>query len=68
VQVIRQSPWSDEPIVIQSSVRDAKSNSMANLRLAPGDIVSVEETPTTLVVGTIREFVRFGFTSAIPGL
>ena len=39
-----------------------------NIRLAAGDVVSVEETPTTFVVGTIREFVGFGFSAAIPGL
>jgi hypothetical protein len=36
--------------------------------LAPGDVVSVEETPLTFTVGTIQSFVRFGFSSAIPGL
>ncbi|MCH5375674.1 MAG: polysaccharide export protein [Planctomycetes bacterium] len=68
VQVIRQLDDMDEPVVIQCSVRDAKRGGKANLLLAPGDVVSVEETPLTFTVGTIQSFVRFGFSSAIPGM
>jgi polysaccharide biosynthesis/export protein len=68
VRVIRNVPNRVEPIVIEASIGDAKQNSASNIRLAPGDVVSVEETATTMVVGTIRDFVRFGFTSGIPGL
>ncbi len=68
VHVIRTVPGQLEPVVIEASVRDAKSDGASNIRLASGDVVSVEETPVTFVVGTIREFVRFGFSSAIPGL
>jgi polysaccharide export outer membrane protein len=68
VRVIRTVPNHPEPIVIEVSVRDAKLNTASNIRLAPGDVVSVEETPVTFVVGTIREFIRFGFSAAIPGL
>ena len=67
VHVIRYVPEQADPIVVTASLRKAKSNSSANIRLAAGDVVSVEETPTTFVVGTIRDFVRFGFSSAIPG-
>jgi polysaccharide export outer membrane protein len=67
VRVIRQVPNRTEPIVIEISVREAKLSTTANIRLAPGDVVSVEETPTTFVIGTIRDFVRFGFTAGIPG-
>jgi len=67
VQVIRQLDETSEPVVIRASVNEAKMTGSANIRLAPGDLVTVDETPLTFVVGTIREFVRFGFTSAIPG-
>ena len=67
VQIIRTVPGRTEPVVITASVSEAK-NGPANIRLAAGDVVSVEETPATFVVGTIREFVGFGFTSTIPGL
>ncbi len=67
VRIIRRIPNQAEPVVIQTSVRDAKRGGPENLMLAAGDVVSVEETPLTFVVGTVREFVRFGFSSAIPG-
>jgi polysaccharide export outer membrane protein len=67
VHVIRQLPDRAEPVVIQASVSDAKSDANSNVLLAAGDVVSVEETPTTFVLGTIKDFVRFGFSSAIPG-
>jgi polysaccharide biosynthesis/export protein len=58
----------EEPVVIECSIRAAKRGGNANLVLAPGDVVSVEETPLTFTVGTIQNFVRFGFSSAIPGI
>ncbi|MBC8351315.1 MAG: polysaccharide biosynthesis/export family protein [Planctomycetes bacterium] len=67
VHVIRQLPDRSDPVVIEASVRAAKADTTSNIRLTSGDVVSVEETPTTFVVGTIRDFVRFGFSSAIPG-
>jgi len=66
VYVIRRIPGRTEPVVIESSVREAKVNGAANVRLAPGDIVSVEETPATVVLEAVRSFIRFGFSSAIP--
>ncbi len=68
VQIIRQLDEMDEPVVIGASIRAAKKGGAANLPLAPGDVVSVEETPLTFTVGTIQNFVRFGFSAAIPGL
>jgi polysaccharide biosynthesis/export protein len=68
VTVIRQLDEMAEPVVIECSVRAAKRGGNANLVLAAGDVVSVEETPLTFTVGTIQNFVRFGFTSAIPGI
>lgn len=67
IQIIRKVPGQAEPVVIQASVIKAKRDSTSNIRLAAGDVVSVEETPTTFVVGTVRDFVRFGFSSALPG-
>ena len=49
-------------------MREAKRGGAANLLLAPGDVVSVEETPLTFTVSTIQNFIRFGFSAAIPGL
>jgi len=68
VRVIRHVPDHPEPVIIELSVRKAKHNGVDNLRLAPGDVVSVEETPLTFTVETLRSFIRFGFSSAIPGI
>jgi polysaccharide export outer membrane protein len=68
VKVIRRVGSDEDTAVIHASVREASRHARANIRLAPGDVVIVEETPLTFVVGTIQNFVRFGFTSAIPGL
>ena len=67
VHVIRHVPGRDEPVVIQTTIREAKLRAHANVVLAAGDVVSVEETATTFTVETLRSFIRFGFTSAIPG-
>jgi len=68
VHVIRNLEKADKPVVIEASIREAKRGGPANLLLAPGDVVSVEETPLTFTVSTIQNFVRFGFSSAIPGM
>lgn len=68
VHVIRNLEQADKPVVIEASMREAKRGGAANLRLAPGDVVSVEETPLTFTVSTIQNFIRFGFSAAIPGL
>lgn len=63
VHIIRQSPEDGKTILIETSISEAKRNDAANLRLMPGDVVSVEETPLTFVVTTVQNFIRF---SAIP--
>lgn len=68
VTVVRHLSGAAKPIVIETSVRDAKHDALANLRLGPGDVVSVDETPVTFSLGLIRDFVGIGLTSPIPGL
>ncbi|MCA9197865.1 MAG: SLBB domain-containing protein [Planctomycetales bacterium] len=68
IHVIRQSPDNEDPVIIKVSYRKAKSDGDENLVLMPGDTVIVEETPLTMVVGSLRSFIRFGFSSGIPGL
>jgi polysaccharide export outer membrane protein len=61
VYVIRNLSELPEPVVIKVSVRDAKKpDSRANIALAAGDVVSVEETPSTFVLDTMRRFVNVG--------
>jgi len=59
VVVIRHVPGREEPVLIDVSVGRAKENQADNLRLAPGDTVSVEETPVTAVARTFKEVFRF---------
>jgi polysaccharide export outer membrane protein len=58
VLVIRRLPDEPEPAVIQVSLNSAKLNGAENLRLAPGDVVSVEATALTSIVDTMTTVVR----------
>ena len=66
VIVIRRIAGEEKPIVIEASVREAKANGAANVRLMAGDIVSVEETPATIVMRTLTDVLRIGVGSTIP--
>ena len=68
VNVIRHLPGSDKTVVINASIRKAKQDGDENIRLAAGDVVSVEETPATFVTGTLRQFINVGVgvTGSIP--
>jgi polysaccharide export outer membrane protein len=57
VLVIRHLPGAPEPVRIAVSIQAAK-NGGDNLALAPGDTVSVEQTPATVVVDTVSTFFR----------
>ena len=59
VFVIRQMPGQPEPSLIEVSIRAAKRNGAENIRLSPGDIVNVEQTPGTVVLETMK-LIRFG--------
>ncbi len=56
--VIRRLSNMSEPTVIQVSLSQAKRNGRENLRLAPGDLVSVEATAATAVVDTVNNLFR----------
>jgi polysaccharide export outer membrane protein len=61
VYVIRRLPDMPAPKVIEVSVRTAKSDGNENLRLAAGDLVSVERTVTTMCVDSVLTIFRVGF-------
>ena len=65
VHLIRHIPGRAEPLVIEISVREAKLHGQGNLLLMPGDIVSLEQTPITMVLDTIKTFVRFTIGSSV---
>lgn len=66
----RSNPWADkviikrhvrgqsEPIVIQTSISMAKRDNASNVRLAPGDAVSIEETPQTVTYNVLSSVFR----------
>ncbi len=59
VFIVRQLPNQQQPAVIQTSIREAKRNGEMNLALAPGDTISVEQTPSTVLLDSIM-LIRFG--------
>ena len=60
VLVIRRPPGRVEPIRISIGLQAAKQG-QDNVALAPGDTVSVEQTPATAVIDFIQNFIRVGF-------
>jgi len=61
--IVRQVEGQDEPVLIQSSWSRAKRSSEANLRLGPGDVISVEQTPGTVFMDVLN-IIRFGVTGS----
>lgn len=57
--VVRQVAGSTDPAVIQISYRKAKRSAESNILLQPGDVVSVEHTPSTVVMEALN-IIRFG--------
>ena len=59
VYVIRANPKGGEPILVEGSIRKAKRNGKADMVLAPGDVVSLEQTPGTSLFEALR-LIGFG--------
>lgn len=59
IYIIRANPAGGEPILVEGSIRKAKRNGKADLVLAPGDVVSLEQTPQTSLFEALR-IVGFG--------
>ncbi|MEZ6056646.1 MAG: polysaccharide biosynthesis/export family protein [Planctomycetaceae bacterium] len=70
VSVLRLDPSSGKPVLIGASIRRARKNGQDNsdnIVLAPGDVVTVDETLLTTTIDALNNVVRFGFNSAVPG-
>ncbi|MBI1347348.1 hypothetical protein GC163_13800 [bacterium] len=65
IYVIRKQPNGEQTFVVNVTITEAKENASANIRLSPGDIVSVEKTPATVMYDVLK-FVRFGLTGSVP--
>ena len=59
IYITRHVKGENEPVVIETSVMQAQHNNEHNLRLAPGDVVSIEKTPQTVIYGVFTTIVRF---------
>jgi polysaccharide export outer membrane protein len=65
VLVIRQVEDRPEPVQIKVKISEAKRDGACNLRLAAGDVVSVEQTPATVMYDVIRKF-NVGLGASLP--
>ncbi len=59
IYITRHVQGEHEPVVIQTSVADAQHRNECNIRLSPGDVVSVEKTPQTAIHTIFTTIVRF---------
>ena len=66
VYVMRNDPNAEGHKTILVSLSKAKKNSAENIRLQPGDMVSVEHTPATVVSDVITRVIRFGLSASVP--
>jgi polysaccharide biosynthesis/export protein len=65
VYVVRKKPGSNETAIISMTVSQAKRNERSNLRLSPGDVVSVEQTPATVLIDALK-LINFGLGGTVP--
>jgi len=65
VYVIRQRAGMSDPAVVEINLDKAKKSGEENLRLEPGDVVSVERTAGTAMWDAIN-IVRFSLGSSVP--
>lgn len=57
--VVRHLSGREDAVVIQASIRKAKREHSENIRLAPGDVVSIEETPLTFITTELQKYFQF---------
>ncbi len=65
VYIVRKLPGSNETAIISLTVSQAKRNEASNQRLSPGDVVSVEQTPATVLIDALK-LINFGFGGTVP--
>jgi protein involved in polysaccharide export with SLBB domain len=59
IYVVRRQVGQRDPVVTQVSYRDAKRSADSNLRLGPGDVITVEHTPATVLMEALN-IIRIG--------
>ena len=68
VSVYRRVSDQEDPIRIPLSLREAQKNGAANIRLMPSDVVSVEETVSTVAFETLKTFFRVSMGSSLGNM
>lgn len=63
VYLIRRTTNTKDPAVIQLSMREAKKSGRSDLLVGPGDIISVEQTPSTFLLEALQ-IIRFGVSAS----
>ncbi|MBM3969928.1 MAG: hypothetical protein FJ302_08705 [Planctomycetes bacterium] len=67
VFIIRKVDGQPQPINILANIRKAKRNPADNLALKPGDQISIEQTPGTVLIDTIH-LIRFAIGTSLTPL
>lgn len=60
VWIIRRIPGRSEPILIKANLRSAAKDPAENPQIAPGDVITVEETFGTFMYSLLKGFVHIG--------
>lgn len=60
LKIVRPHPETGEAVAIRLKLGEAQRNRDANIALAPGDILSVEETPLTFAISTVGALLGLG--------
>lgn len=67
VKIVRPHPQTGEAVSIRVRLGEAQNNREANIPLAPGDIVSIEETPLTFTISTVSALIGVGRNALTAG-
>jgi polysaccharide export outer membrane protein len=67
LKIVRPHPQTGEAVAIRVRLGEAQNNREANIPLAPGDVVNVEETPLTFTLSTISALVGVGRNALTAG-
>lgn len=67
LKVLRPHPTTGETVAIRVNLGEAKRKRDANIALAPGDVLSVEETPLTFTVSTVSQLLGVGRSALTAG-
>ncbi len=65
VYVIRRKPNSSQTAIVSTTISEAKRNEAHNIMLSPGDVISVEQTASTVLIDALK-VVNFGLGASVP--